>query len=172
MSRRFIELKLVTLIGLICLLGNQARADFWMFTVTMDGTQEVPPNASPGTGTATAFFDDISGAMSISGSFAGLTANANNAHLHGYAPAGSNAGIVFGLSFTAATSGTISGNGVIPADRIADVLNGLTYINIHSSTFPGGEIRGQLTNPIRIPEPSCAALLVSLVATAALRRRV
>jgi hypothetical protein len=42
------------------------------------------------------------------------------------------------------------------ANQIADLENGLWYINIHSTTFGGGEIRGQI---LPVPEPSTLALL-------------
>jgi hypothetical protein len=48
-------------------------------------------------------------------------------------------------------------------------MGGLWYINVHSSTFGGGEIRGQL---IPVPEPQTYALVagLSLGAFAAFRR--
>lgn len=148
--------------------ASLSKADLVQFNVVLNGSQEVPSNGSPGTGTAVVVFDNVSGAMSITGSYSGLVANVNNAHLHGYAPAGVNAGVIFGLTHTGGTSGTITGNGVIPGANIANVMNGLTYINVHSDTFPGGEIRGQLINPV--PEPS-AFLLGTLAGLAVLRRR-
>jgi MYXO-CTERM domain-containing protein len=145
------------------LSAASAQATIWTFNVTIDGAQERPtPVTTTATGLATAIFDDVTGSMNITGTFTGLTSPANNAHLHGYAPLGlpgdpgTTAPPVIDLTFTPATSGTIAGTGTIPAVRIADVLGGLTYINVHSGQFPGGEIRGQLVNPI--PEPGTIAL--------------
>jgi len=153
-----------------------ANALLWTFDVTLDGAQERPtPVATAATGTATVTFDDQTGLMEVTGSFANLTSIANNAHVHGFAPLG-NPGDpattgppIVNLQFTAATSGTISGSGTIAAGNIAAVLAGLTYINVHSVDFPAGEIRGQLVDPI--PEPASALLLLSGVAALALRRR-
>jgi hypothetical protein len=144
---------------------------FWKFNVVMDGTQEVPPNSSPGIGTAIAIFNDNTGQMDIDGSFSGLLVAASNAHLHGYSTPGVASGVVFGLTFTPATSGTVSGSGVIPSARIADVLNGLTYTNIHSAMFPSGEIRGQLMNPVAVPEPGGGGWLGVSAASWLLHRR-
>ncbi len=154
-------------------LCGLAQADLWQFNVSLDGLQEVPPNASPGSGTAIAMFDDVSGAMSINGSFSNFVGLSSNAHLHGFAPAGAPAGVLFGLSFTpGVTTGVFSGNGVISgAGNIANTLNGLTYINIHSQTFPGGEIRGQLVNPVQIPEPGSMAVLGGLALASLVSRR-
>jgi hypothetical protein len=46
------------------------------------------------------------------------------------------------------------GNTVINDTQEADLLAGLWYVNIHSSVFPGGEIRGQV-----VPEPTTICLL-------------
>jgi hypothetical protein len=61
------------------------------------------------------------------------------------------------------TSGTITGTlsltdgaaGFSLADQLLQLESGSWYINIHSTAFPGGEIRGH----ILIPEPSTWALL-------------
>jgi hypothetical protein len=132
------------------------NSDIVQFNVVMDGTQEVPANASPGTGTAVVVFDDQTGAISITGNYTGLTSVVTMAHLHGYSPAGVNSGILFDLTHTGGTAGTLTGNSVIPAGNIANVLNGLTYINVHTVNFPGGEIRGQLVDPV--PEPGVSLL--------------
>jgi len=153
-------------------LATTAEATLWSFNnIFIDGLQETPPNASPGSGLGQATLDDVSGAMSVSGNFSGLISPASDAHIHCCAAAGTPAGVLFGLTFTPATSGTFSGNAVLSPANIANVLNGLSYINIHSSAFPGGEIRGQLLNPV--PEPaSCLILVTGAAALATVRRRV
>ncbi len=39
------------------------------------------------------------------------------------------------------------------------IADGRAYLNIHSTTFPGGEIRGFLA-PVEVPEPSTYAMLL------------
>jgi hypothetical protein len=70
-------------------------------------------------------------------------------------PVGTNGPVILGLTFTGPTEGTVSGSGVLNPAQVDSFINGLTYINIHSNLFPGGEIRGQLANtvlPVKLKE--------------------
>ena len=80
----------------------------------------------------------------VGGTFAGLTTPATAAHIHGPAAPGQNAAVILPLTATAGTSGTITGTGTLSSANATNLLNGLTYVNVHTSTFPGGEIRGQI----------------------------
>ena len=164
---------LVSAVFAIVAITNTANADLYQFNVLLDGLQEVPPNASPGTGSAIVFFDDVSGGYTVTGSFSGLIGNVTAAHVHGFAGAGVNAVVLIPLSLTGTTNGTITGGGTITntGSNFASVLAGLTYINIHSNVFPGGEIRGQVTNPIVVPEPSFCLLGLAGIAVYMRRRQ-
>jgi len=75
------------------------------------------------------------------------------------------AGATWNPAFIAANGGTAAG---AAAALIAGLNAGTAYLNIHSSSFPGGEIRGF---PV-IPEPATAALvLLGLAALGAARGR-
>jgi hypothetical protein len=52
----------------------------------------------------------------------------------------------------------------------AAIIDGRAYLNIHSSTFPGGEIRGFLT-PAPVPEPSLVLLMGAGLLTRVAARR-
>jgi len=115
------------------LCAVSAQAATWKFNVFLDGLQEVPPNASPGYGDALALLNDSTGMIDISGTFSSLLGTSNNAHLHGYAPAGINAAAIFPLTYEiGVTSGTFSGSGSVD---VAQTLAGKTYINIHSTVI-------------------------------------
>ncbi|NOT29763.1 MAG: CHRD domain-containing protein [Planctomycetes bacterium] len=114
----------------------------------MSGAQEVPPVVTAGTGFCTVTLDDVTGAVSVSGSFSGLTSTATAAHIHGPAPAGAIAGILVTLTETGGTSGNVSGSGTLSPANITNLLNGLTYINVHTTINGGGEIRGQITQEV------------------------
>lgn len=119
----------------------------------LDGLQEVPPNASPGTGYGTMNYDTVSKLLSWSIDYIGLTASATAAHFH-KAPPGVAGPVVVPIPGAAGTSGTLVGSAVLTAPQAADLLAHAWYVNIHTGTFPGGEIRGQV-----VPEPSALALV-------------
>jgi hypothetical protein len=108
--------------------------------IQLTGAQEVPPADPDATGTAIIVvvpaidmvcwhldWDDIDGAVTA-------------AHIHGEAAVGFNAGVRVPLSVTGRAQGCVTDS---DADLIA--LNPSNwYVNIHSETYPGGAIRGQL----------------------------
>lgn len=115
--------------------------------IIMSGAQEVPANATTGTGTIDVIYDKRTQVLNYTIKFSGLTGNATAAHVHGLAPVGYTAGVVQSFTgFPLATSGTYSGS--LLADGVLikedDILNGLYYINIHTAANPGGEIKGQI----------------------------
>ena len=108
-------------------------------TVTLNGAQQVPSVASAATGTATVLVNTIANTLDYSLSFSGLTPTMG--HIHGFAPAGVNAGIVHNLP--GVTSPQVSQWSFSEGDQ-ANILGGLTYFNLHSAAYGGGEIRGQI----------------------------
>src|SRR5689334_2280778 len=66
-------------------------------TVPMNAAQEVPPNASKGTGTAVFMLDPAAKKITWKVSWENLTGDAAAAHLHGPAAPGANAGVVVPL---------------------------------------------------------------------------
>lgn len=119
------------------------------FSATINGAQEVPANASPGTGTATLVLNNSQTQLSYSVTYQNLTSNRTAAHIHGPAAPGTNAGVLHGLqNQTGTTSGSMNGVWNLSATNVTQLFNGLLYINIHSVNFSPGEIRGQInSNP-------------------------
>ncbi|MBZ0268797.1 CHRD domain-containing protein, partial [bacterium] len=142
--RFFIASLLVVLAGLPAFALETYRAD-------LSGANEVPPNASPGTGTAYVVIDTAANTLQYHISYSGLTAAETAAHIHGFAAPGANAGVKHALPAGTPKVGTWT---YVEADE-ANILAGLTYINIHTGTLPGGEIRGQI-----VPDPSVQLLAV------------
>ena len=94
------------------------------------------------------------------------------AHFHGPAAPGATAP----PTVTTAMGPTNPSNGamVITAGQGADLLAGLWYMNVHSTTCMSGEIRGQVTFPAAVPSLShwgVAALLAGLLGVVVAARR-
>jgi len=150
---------LIAIFGLAVALGVETASAQWTFQATLLGSNEVGPNASPGTGFGTVVLSADQTQITVNESWSGLTAPATASHIHGPAAVGVNAPVLFPFSgVLAATSGSIPQQTFtnLSALQVSYLFNGLLYMNVHSSTFPGGEIRGQL---FLVPEPSTLALV-------------
>ena len=98
--------------------------------------------------------------------FTGLSSAETAAHIHGAADPGKNADVIFPLPLGDYKAGVTAA--LTPA-QVADLSADKWYVNIHSSAFPNGEIRGQIKI---VPEPSTLVLAgLGLVGVLALRRR-
>ncbi len=76
--------------------------------------------------------------------FEGLTSPGTVAHIHGPAPAGTNAGVLVNLADGIEVVSPLLGDAVIEPIVYANLAAGLAYINIHTELNGGGEIRGQV----------------------------
>lgn len=165
------------------------------YTADLSGPGESPPNGSPGIGTATVDIDLLAHTMRVRVTFSGLLGTTTASHIHGAtaAPGVGTAGVAtttptfagfplgvtsgsydrtldltlassYNPSFVTAHGGTTAGAEAFLLQSMAD---GKTYLNVHTTAFPGGEIRGFL-----VPAPAGAALLGlgGLVATRRRRR--
>ena len=124
-------------LGLCAADANAARH---FFSATIDGAQETPPNGSPATGSGSFVLDTTAGTASFNVTFSGLPTAEVASHVH-VAPPGVPGGIVYGLP---AGSPKIGVSPVLTPVQQDDMLDGNHYVNIHSITFPAGEIRGQI----------------------------
>ena len=117
------------------------------FCAIIDGLQQNPPVATPGSGIGK-FTKNADNTLSFNITFGGLLGAEIAAHIHGPAPVGVNAGVIFPLPLGSPKIGVI---GPLTPTQCSQLLGGLMYINIHSNLFPGGEIRGQITLDCSIP---------------------
>lgn len=136
------------------------------YSTTLTGLNEVPANPSPATGAATCVVNAAGTQVAISCSFQNLIGTYTASHLHGPAGVGFNAGVQIGFVPPAAPwvfansnhDGTLTNYTVpISAAQITMLANGQMYVNVHSSNFPGGEIRGQLAlGPVPVDKTTWA----------------
>jgi hypothetical protein len=152
--------------GVLLAAAGSASAQILNFTASLDGAQEVPPVNTPGYGFANVTLNVATGQVTVSGDYFELLSPVTAAHIHGLAPAGVNAGVIVPLQLTGTTSGTVSGMGTLTGAQVDGMIQGLTYINIHTNLHPGGEIRGQI-----IPSPGAGLAMLGLGGLLAIRRR-
>ncbi len=150
-----------------------------VYIATLTGPAEFPANASPGTGFAKVEYDPAAHTLWVNVSFSDLLGTTTASHIHccvspsavtptaGVAtttptfagfPLGVTSGTYdntldltlassFNPAFVTANGGTLAGAEAVLANGLAD---GHAYLNIHTSMFTGGEIRGFLA-PVPVP---------------------
>lgn len=150
-----------------------------VYFADLNGPNESPSNASPGIGSARVDLDLVEHTMRVRVTFSGLTGTTTASHIHACTatPGAGNAGVAtqvptfvdFPLGVTSGTydhsfdtlllstynpayvtahGGTAAG---AEAALAACIAGGGAYLNVHSTAFPGGEIRGFL-----LPAPTPA----------------
>jgi hypothetical protein len=148
------------------LVQGPADAATFNFVANLTGDQEpvLPAGLGPSTatgfatGTLTGDFGQNNWVFTYSGTFSNLSSLITVRHIHN-APFGVNGPVVHDLDFaTVATSGVFSGewrfddsSRPLTETLANELIAGRGYFNIHSQTYPGGEIRGQIE---LVPEPS------------------
>lgn len=180
----------------MCSLAAQAAS----YAGILTGPNESPANASPGLGAAVVTFDTSSHTLVVNVAFAGLTGETTASHIHcctavpdaGTAPVATEtptfASFPLGVhngaysnifdtslasswnpAFITANGGTTAG---AESALAAGLASGEAYLNIHTTTFGGGEIRAFLAPLAPVPEPSGWAMLgLGISAVLMVRRR-
>jgi hypothetical protein len=120
--------------------ASPSFAAIYYYSAILNPRQETPLVASSALGGGRFIIDTDANTVRYWISFGGLSSPEAAAHIHGFAGAGVNAGIVHALPAGNPKIGVWNYNEV---DETA-ILDGRTYANIHSANFPGGEMRGQI----------------------------
>ena len=119
--------------------------DLYALSGTASGSQEVPAVSSSGSGTLNGAYDSKTNSLVYNVSWMGLTGAASAAHFHGPAMPGQNAGPVLHISISnSGFSGSSNGTATLTDEQERDLLSGKWYYNIHTPTYPDGEIRAQV----------------------------
>lgn len=155
-------------LGVVGVAMANGGSDRNSFEARLGGYQEVPAISTTGTGRLSLTLNSAGTELAYTLTFSGLQGgNPAAAHIHLGQPGVSGAPVAFLCgggptakpACPAAASGTVTGTIAaadivsvpaqgISAGEFAEVLkamrSGVTYANVHSTTFPGGEIRGQI----------------------------
>jgi|JI9StandDraft_1071089.scaffolds.fasta_scaffold17250_2 hypothetical protein len=109
------------------------------YNATLKGTSEVPANASAAIGLATLTYNPNTKLFTIvvTHDLVAVTGG----HIHKGAT-GINGEVVF--PFLTTTSPITYTSVALTASQLSDLNAGLYYVNLHTASFPDGEIRGQI----------------------------
>ena len=159
-------------LGLL-LTATIAHAQLYFFDINLDGSQEPNNPVTEGWGTGTATLQWSTREFTLDFSFADLGAPTVAAHIHA-APMGVNGPVIIPLTLVPLGENWGSGHfeGIISPEHAWEMISDNTYLNIHTTAYLGGEIRGQLLVGGAVPEPSTYALFgaAALLAGVAVRR--
>ncbi len=166
-------------IAVLTLAASAAYGTPVTFTVNLSAANENPPTASSGTGFATVVLDPTAQTLQLTVTFSNLTTPDSAAHIHCCLPspfATTNVGVAtavpafpgFPLNVTSGTYSSVvfdltqsliynpafvSSQGGLPQAEnalIAGILNGETYLNIHTTMFGGGETASLVLLPFAL----------------------
>jgi hypothetical protein len=135
------------------------------YKATLTGDAERPtPITTTATGSWTGVLDPQTNTMTYTLTYSGLSTNSSLSHIHAQGDANTTAGVVlnfanFAGATTLFTPGSTSGSAAgvvnmsggtvtglsITGDSLRKAMDaGMAYVNVHSQSHGGGEIRGQI----------------------------
>lgn len=141
--KKFYYLFVALILGLNTTSMQAQRKDARiLFVANLDGSQEVPAVSTKAKGLITVMLEE-DGKLTINGVFDSLSGPATLCHFH-LGDSKSAGKVIYDL-----TSGIKNGNSIyfktptrVPDSLISGILNAGVYLNVHTATSPGGEIRG------------------------------
>lgn len=177
MKKAFVPMLLLSIAGFAAAVPAQAQGG--TAAARLRAFDEVPALSTPGGGFFNATVNEDGTEMTYELSYFNMEGDVTQAHLH-FAQKGVNGGIMvflcsnlgngpFGTQVCPTDNGTVTGT-----IRAVDVVNsaaaqgiaqgelfsvlrglraGVVYANVHTTSFPGGEVRGQLQFTPAPPTP-------------------
>jgi hypothetical protein len=134
-------------LGIVLLLAglqSGARAEIVNMICVMNGAQE--PTTSTGLGVGHFVVDTDANTVTYTIRHGGLSSAETAAHIHGFSDPGVGSSPVHTLP-----AGTLkTGVWNYSEGEETDILTGRTYVNVHSTNFAPGEIRGQIVSMVAL----------------------
>jgi hypothetical protein len=164
---------LLLVFGALGLFLSSGHGALFILSGTMDPQQAgtnggFGAGTGSGNGTISGSFDDSSKELSYTITWQDLEGSVTNLHFHVGAP-GVSGGVDLGVPSPFTSPKSVS-SVTLNSGQESNLLAGLWYANVHTSSFGGGEIRGQV-NVAPVPEPSRMALMMTAVVGMGFRRR-
>jgi ABC-type xylose transport system permease subunit len=147
-----LSLAAVLTLGLFLIACNDHRAfppdaRIALTSTTLSGAAELPtPVSSSATGTFAGTLDRATRVLSYTVTYSGITPVAG--HLHRVTTASGTGPVE--IPFAALASPIIGTTTLTTNTRVDSLINGFYYVNLHTTAFPGGEIRGNIRVPGQI----------------------
>ncbi|MEO8034704.1 MAG: CHRD domain-containing protein [Acidobacteriota bacterium] len=129
-------------------LGISSVASAQTLGAVLTGSQEVPPTTSPGFGNFTGTFDAARANMTVTLTVTNLGAAISGFHIHEKVAGTQSGGVIVNFPGQGGTfvNNKMTGTFAVPADVAARMLANPSnfYVNVHTTQFGGGAIRGDL----------------------------
>jgi hypothetical protein len=131
--------------ALASLPGARAWAadDDIIFTAKLSDNEQSVPTYSPGSGLAEIRLERATLKITWNVTYSGLTSPAISAGLYGPENVGANAGRFVDLGVNGLKS-PLRGSKVLSDGEFQYLITGRVYVNIHTTKYKDGELRGQL----------------------------
>ena len=146
--KKFTILHMVLIVLTVLALASIAADGGRKFTTTLTGAAEIPGPGDPdGSGTAMITLNPGTGEVCWEIQVSGIALPATGAHIHLINPATGFGGVVVPLSPAPDETGQSSGCTTADRELIKDIMKNPEkyYVNVHSTEFPAGAVRGDLS---------------------------
>jgi len=169
-------------VAAMTLTASAAQGEIVQYSAVLNGASESPANSSPATGSAVFDYDTVTHSLTISITFSGLVGTTTVAGVHAgtvLSPGNQTTGVAYfmdgwstGLQSGSYTSTIdlsspasynpeyLAAHGGTTAGAIPDIItamgNGSAYLNLRTTAYPDGEIRGFI---YQVPAPGMLALI-------------
>jgi len=124
-----------------------------LFYTFLSPDEESATTSSPGSGRADFSLDRKTLRLSWKVSYGHLTSPLTSAAVHGPQRLGTNAGVQIDLA-PGSRSSPLVGSSVLTDAQLEYLLAGRMYVNLHTTRYPDGELRGQIQ---RVPPSGAPA---------------
>ena len=111
-------------------------------TTRLDGSSAMPPTRSNGTAQLDAVYDSNSRVLRWKTTWSGLSGAITGVQFHGPAAEGQTAPAV--IVWPGPFGPTYEGRATLTPNQAIDLMDGRWYVNVHTTSYPLGELRGQL----------------------------